>query len=244
MKMSHSEAGRKGAASYAIVAAEAKLKRIDQYTEDPIRCGACSLALPYEKRGNKYCDSSCAATFNNRIRTVESRIAQIETLQKTLQTKTGITIKTNETSNSIPTAGLILKTTISIHCPFCKKINEKRRSNSRYLYCNAQCRLAHIALQKIEIIKANENSSCLRIKKYLLDSNGHICMDPQCAWDFNKRPLKVELEHIDGNAENNTLLNCVLLCPNCHSQTSTYKSRNKGNGRHKRRIRYTEGKSY
>jgi predicted HNH restriction endonuclease len=54
----------------------------------------------------------------------------------------------------------------------------------------------------------------------------------------------LELEHKDGNGENNDLKNICLLCPNCHSQTATYKNKNKGNGRHYRRKRYSEGKSY
>jgi RNA polymerase subunit RPABC4/transcription elongation factor Spt4 len=41
------------------------------------------------------------------------------------------------------------------------------------------------------------------------------------------KPITLELEHIDGNRENNTRKNLELLCPNCHSQTSTYKSKNK-----------------
>jgi predicted HNH restriction endonuclease len=45
------------------------------------------------------------------------------------------------------------------------------------------------------------------------------------------------LEHIDGNAYNNSESNLSLLCPNCHSQTPTYKAKNKGNGRVERRER-------
>ena len=54
----------------------------------------------------------------------------------------------------------------------------------------------------------------------------------------------MELEHNDGNSQNNSLDNLSLICPNCHSQTPTYKGANKGNGRHYRRVRYAEGKSY
>ena len=54
----------------------------------------------------------------------------------------------------------------------------------------------------------------------------------------------MELDHIDGNRTNHKLENLRMLCPNCHSQTSTYKGRNKGNGRHSRKVRYQEGKSY
>jgi hypothetical protein len=41
-------------------------------------------------------------------------------------------------------------------------------------------------------------------------------------------PIPLELEHIDGNHQNNNLDNLTILCPNCHSFTSTYRGRNKG----------------
>jgi predicted HNH restriction endonuclease len=45
----------------------------------------------------------------------------------------------------------------------------------------------------------------------------------------------LEIEHIDGNFENNAEENLELLCPNCHSLTSTYKGANKGSGRKERK---------
>lgn len=56
-------------------------------------------------------------------------------------------------------------------------------------------------------------------------------MNPDCGWDNDKKPVNVELEHIDGNSSNNNLSNLILLCPNCHSCTPTYKSKNRGKGR-------------
>ena len=56
--------------------------------------------------------------------------------------------------------------------------------------------------------------------------------------------VPIELDHIDGNSENNSLENLRILCPNCHSLTPTYKSSNKGKGRKYRRERYNIGKSY
>jgi hypothetical protein len=42
------------------------------------------------------------------------------------------------------------------------------------------------------------------------------------------RPIPLELDHIDGDSENNELLNLRLLCPNCHALTPTYRGRNIG----------------
>ena len=62
-----------------------------------------------------------------------------------------------------------------------------------------------------------------------------------CEWDkrnpvTNKVPL--EIDHIDGNSENNTEENLRLICPNCHSLTPTFRNLNKGNGRNWRRLKY------
>jgi ssDNA-binding Zn-finger/Zn-ribbon topoisomerase 1 len=44
------------------------------------------------------------------------------------------------------------------------------------------------------------------------------------AW--NEKRIGLELNHIDGNNSNHRLENLEILCPNCHSQTDTFKSRN------------------
>ena len=94
--------------------------------------------------------------------------------------------------------------------------------------------------------KISENkASAKTIKRYLIDLYGDKCME--CGWcEINQVTGKVpiELEHIDGDSENNSLENVKLLCPNCHSLTPTYKALNIGNGRHKRMERYRKGISY
>ena len=46
--------------------------------------------------------------------------------------------------------------------------------------------------------------------------------------EWNNKIISFDLEHIDGNSSNNLVENLKILCPNCHSQTLTYKGRNKG----------------
>lgn len=47
--------------------------------------------------------------------------------------------------------------------------------------------------------------------------------------EWNGELIPLEVDHIDGNHENNELSNLRFLCPNCHAQTETYCSKNKKN---------------
>ena len=62
--------------------------------------------------------------------------------------------------------------------------------------------------------------------------------------EWNNKQLVMHLDHIDGDSSNHKKDNLRMLCPNCHSQTETYKAKNRGNGRHVRRERYSLGKSF
>ena len=77
-------------------------------------------------------------------------------------------------------------------------------------------------------------------KRYLLRVKPHKC--EICTLDtWQGRPIPLELDHIDGDSGNNNLTNVRLICPNCHAQTPTYKNKNRGHGRKKRRERYHGG---
>lgn len=113
-------------------------------------------------------------------------------------------------------------------------------------YCNRECQNEFNKKEKFKLIENGDTSLYYRwYKKYLINKHGAKCM--KCGWcernEFSGN-IPIELEHRDGNSENNSLDNLELLCPNCHSLTPTYRTLNIGKGRHKRRKRYSEGKSF
>lgn len=70
------------------------------------------------------------------------------------------------------------------------------------------------------------------IRRYLKETRGEKC--ELCGWaERNKTSgnIPVELEHTDGTWTNNRPDNIRLLCPNCHSLTSTFRGLNRGKGR-------------
>jgi hypothetical protein len=113
-------------------------------------------------------------------------------------------------------------------------------------YCSIYCFHKSQWMAIVNLIESGDTSlSNRRYKKYLIYKYGEQCME--CGWDkINPYSgnIPIELEHIDGNSNNNSLDNLKLLCPNCHSLTPTYKALNIGNGRHNRMVRYKSGKSF
>ena len=84
-------------------------------------------------------------------------------------------------------------------------------------------------INKLEdILKPNTNYGSNRLLKRLVEEGIKLYECEKChnsTWMGES--LTLELHHIDGDHYNNSLENLQILCPNCHSQTPTYRSRTK-----------------
>lgn len=59
-------------------------------------------------------------------------------------------------------------------------------------------------------------------KKIVLQEQNYACL--MCSiTEWNGSTITLELDHIDGNTKNNSRNNLRCLCPNCHSQTPTFR---------------------
>jgi hypothetical protein len=77
------------------------------------------------------------------------------------------------------------------------------------------------------------------LRRYLFSKYGAGCTI--CGWNKVNpvtQRIPLEIDHIDGNSENNIEANLRILCPNCHSLTPSYRNLNKGNGRVWRKVKY------
>lgn len=114
-------------------------------------------------------------------------------------------------------------------------------------YCSNKCQSIHKYNLYIEDWKRGKKNGQRgintfnisgHIKKYLFD------LYPQCVicgWkekNIKTGNVPLEIDHIDGNYNNNSESNLRLICPNCHSLTSNFRNLNKGNGRVWRKDKY------
>ena len=124
-------------------------------------------------------------------------------------------------------------------------LNCKNRISNKNKYCSNKCQAEYQYKLYINRWKNGQENGMrgdyqisLHIKTYLFNKFNNKCS--RCGWG-EKNPhtnnIPLEIEHIDGNYKNNSEENLILLCPNCHSLTSTYKGANINNGR-KTRSKY------
>lgn len=127
---------------------------------------------------------------------------------------------------------------------FC--LNCGKEIPSRNKYCNNQCQNDYTYKQYIKNwkegkVNGTKGTSELsgHVVRYLFELNNNTCQC--CGWNkinifTNKVPLQIH--HIDGDCTNNKEENLQLLCPNCHSLTENFGSRNKNCTRIDKRQRY------
>jgi len=98
-------------------------------------------------------------------------------------------------------------------------------------FCSNECQMKY--KWQFETIPRIESGQCTHnatptLKKYLIEKFGEKCNACGTENTWNNKPLVLQLDHIDGDSDNNYPKNLRLLCPNCHSQTDNFGSKGQG----------------
>ena len=131
---------------------------------------------------------------------------------------------------------------------FCASCHSLLTLRHKIKFCSNKCQGNYQQVKWIDqwkkgLLQGNRGittrSVSAHIRTYLIKKFNNKCS--QCGWS-KKHPITgvvpLEIEHVDGNSENNVESNLKLLCPNCHALTPFYKNLNRGNGRKWRMSKY------
>jgi 5-methylcytosine-specific restriction endonuclease McrA len=99
---------------------------------------------------------------------------------------------------------------------------------SRTGFCSREHHYIHKTVERIQNGKISYRNK-RPFKKYLILKRGHRCQKCNLS-KWLGYPIPLDMHHKDGDVSNMDLDNVELTCPNCHSFTDTYKSKNRGNG--------------
>ena len=162
---------------------------------------------------------------------VESGMSQSEISKKTGYAKATI-------SKKLKKLGYVYPTKEKIFCICCNNkiigTNSDRKRGKKY--CSHACQFEYQYISFIEKWQIGKYPKIGKvsnyIRRYIMSKYNKKCSI--CGWgEVNKfsNTIPLEIDHIDGNFENNSEENLRLICPNCHSLTPTFKVLNIGNGR-------------
>lgn len=188
-------------------------------------CKYCGKEILGKDRSRKqYCNNSCAASATNQGKTQseETKNKISRTLQEKGKNFDG-KYKERRTKE--------IRTAVCLNCG--KEFVVYASSSGKY--CCHQCQVDYQYNEYIKRWKNGEETGVNgkydmseRVRRYMLEKVGYQC--ERCGWhEVNPATGRIPLQvhHIDGDCTNNTEKNLQVLCPNCHSLTENYGSRNK-----------------
>ena len=112
-------------------------------------------------------------------------------------------------------------------CKSCNKEYKYFDSQQSGTFCSRECTQDYRVKTIMESGTAKKGNAVTYLKRFV---------EYKCSCcgisEWNGKDIRLQIEHKDGNPKNNTIENVCWLCPNCHTQTETWGSRNaKGEAR-------------
>ena len=153
----------------------------------------------------KFCNKSCAATYNNKA-TPKRKRYDVAITNNCVVCKTQLN-KRQQWSR---------QTTCSVECA---GIARKQKTIMEFLVGKY----------------VGRESLPDTVRDFIIDGANNQCTECHWSGiNKYTGKSTLQLHHLDGIAGNNTQDNIVVLCPNCHSLTNSFGSLNNGKGRKKR----------
>ena len=129
----------------------------NQYLENANRCKQCDASLPYEQRHNKFCSTSCSASFYNKDR---KGVAIGETVKQ----KISASVQKFNNENPYPQYSKIS------FCCVCNSVIQNKIVKT----CSPKCKSVLLSNNMIDRIKQNRRSNYRRDKRSYLEESFEI----------------------------------------------------------------------
>lgn len=191
-------------------------------------CLQCEKSFEVDSKTKlkKFCTRSCSGRYNN-LRRPRRGTPRSNTKPR-------------------PSSSKRIKSLKRLNCLRCNKLLQ----DAQIQFCTQACHSQWIKESKIKSwldgswdARADQGlAKCIKI--YLIEQAGFRCASPTCAVPGGFAEINsvtgrcpLEVDHIDGDCYNNKQENLLVVCPNCHALTPTYRALNKNGQRAYRRTK-------
>jgi hypothetical protein len=141
-----------------------------------------------------------------------------------------LTISYDQIKNAIDSSNTMREASIKLNLHFS---TFKRKAEQFGLYspnqgCKGGSKIGKVSTNLNEILDGKHpHYQTFKLKNRLLKEG---LIENKCSkcniTEWDNMPINCELDHINGIRHDHRLSNLRMLCPNCHSQTSTYRGKN------------------
>ena len=206
------------------------------YTKHMNTCDAAECSNKIKKSGKRFCSLSCANKTNaRRGKKKFYRVCDYIKCGKSFETEDRMKRFCNRSCSASHNNMLHPKRTRGLGkpaythpCPGCSEDTTKTN------YCSIKCRHRHEIKQYLsgELDGSTTYGVASYAKRYVLDRSDNRCegYDERIPGRCTETRI-VQIDHINGNWEDNRPYNLRALCPTCHALTPNYAGRNRGKGR-------------
>lgn len=178
------------------------------------KCLQCDKEIYHYTVVRKFCSSSCSATYNNTRRERKVKPKKVKSKKVKVVTK-----KARKNKRKIR------------WCMYC---GDQIPSRHAKFFCSSQCSADKRTEDRVSLWLEDWKNGCYKngavkpfVKTFLLRDNKYMCRICGQPNEHNGLPLTLQLDHIDGDWKNNRPKNLRIVCPNCHTQTENYGSKNR-----------------